>query len=56
MNDKVLQMATEITIKAMGPEQSTRTWITEGDKVSEFLKKVAATVDGLYVGGTTQKR
>jgi hypothetical protein len=48
MDIRVLELATRITEKAMGTDSTLITWINDSDKVQEFLKATAETLDKLY--------
>lgn len=47
MDDAVIKMAVELTIKAMGSNTAATNWIGYEDKVAKFLKSMAATVQDL---------
>jgi hypothetical protein len=47
MDIRVLEMATNLTIKAMGAENSGANWIGSEDKISAFLKTMASTLSTL---------
>ncbi len=48
MDIKVLELATQLTDKAMGSPQAATSWINSPDKIQEFLKATAQTLNELY--------
>ncbi len=54
MDIKVLELATQLTSKAMGPESAgtgNALWIGHEDKIAAFLQKIATKLDELYHSG-----
>jgi hypothetical protein len=50
MDVKILEFATQLTVRAMGTDggSATATWIGSPDKIQEFLKATAKTLNELY--------
>jgi hypothetical protein len=49
MDIRILELATKLTDKAMGADASNVNWINGEEKVTEFLKATAETLNKLYL-------
>lgn len=48
MDIKILELATQLTDKAMGAATASTHWVGSEDKVAKFLQTIAHTLDRLY--------
>jgi hypothetical protein len=48
MDIKIVELATQLTNKAMGADASAANWIGSEDKVSAFFKAIANTLETTY--------
>jgi hypothetical protein len=49
MDIKIVELATQLTDKAMGGQASAGNWIGHEDKITKFLTTIATTLDELYM-------
>jgi hypothetical protein len=50
MNERLVEMATQITIKAMGAEASAANWVGNPEDICKFFTQIAATIKNVAQG------